>query len=129
MDETLFQTLRQLAQDGTLSQRELSRKMGISLGRTNYLVNALLKMGYIKAKRFKNARNKIAYMYVVTPKGIRIKMAQTYGFLHQKLAEYERLKQEIEMLRRESEAGLKEMHGEQGERALSLGKASEGRGL
>ena len=102
MDEPQFQTLRQLAQDGTLSQRELSRKMGISLGRTNYLVNALLKKGYIKAKRFKNAKNKIAYAYIVTPKGIKMKAVQTYDFLHRKLEEYERLKQEIEALRKEA---------------------------
>jgi EPS-associated MarR family transcriptional regulator len=102
MDETHFNTLRELARDGSLSQRELSRKMGLSLGRVNYVVNALLKKGYIKARRFKNSKNKIAYMYALTPKGISMKFAHTYGFLQKKLDEFERLKKEIEMLRRET---------------------------
>jgi len=103
MDETHFNTLRELARDGSLSQRELSRRMGLSLGRVNYVVNALLKKGYIKARRFKNSKNKIAYMYVLTPKGISTKLTHTYGFLQMKLEEFERLKKEIEMLRRETD--------------------------
>ncbi len=103
MDETHFNTLRELARDGSLSQRELSRKMGLSLGRVNYVVNALLKKGYIKARRFKNSKNKIAYMYILTPKGISTKLTHTYGFLHRKLDEFERLKKEIEILRRETD--------------------------
>ena len=102
MDEHQFKTLRELAKDGTLSQRELSRKMGLSLGRVNYLVNELVRAGYIKADRFKNSRNKIGYMYVLTPKGLSMKLAQTYHFLQRKLEEYHRLKEEIETLRRES---------------------------
>ncbi len=102
MDESQFQTLRELAKDGTLSQRDLSKRMGLSLGRVNYLVNELLRAGYIKASRFKNSRNKIAYMYVLTPKGMRAKLTQTYHFLHRKLDEYSRLRDEIETLRRES---------------------------
>ncbi len=101
MDELQFKALRELARDGTLSQRDLSKKMGLSLGRANYLVNALLKAGYIKASRFKNSRNKIAYMYVLTPKGISAKIVQTYSFLQRKLNEYHRLLEEIETLRRE----------------------------
>jgi EPS-associated MarR family transcriptional regulator len=91
-----------LAKDGTLSQRDLSRRMGLSLGRVNYLVNALLKKGYIKANRFKNSRNKMAYMYVLTPKGISVRLSQTYTFLQKKLDEFEKLKQEIELLQREN---------------------------
>lgn len=102
MDESQFKTLRELARDGTLSQRELSKIMGVSLGRTNYVVNALLRKGYIKASRFKNSKNKIAYMYALTPKGITAKFNQTFNFLQRKLGEYERLKEEIEMLRAEA---------------------------
>ncbi len=102
MDEFQFNTLRELAKDSTLSQRDLSKKMGVSLGRANYLVNALLKKGYIKAKRFKNSRNKIGYMYILTPKGLSTKVTQTYGFLQRKIEEYDRLRQEIEMLRQET---------------------------
>jgi EPS-associated MarR family transcriptional regulator len=102
MDESHFKTLRELAKDGTLSQRELSRRMGVSLGRVNYLVNALLSKGYIKARRFKNSKNKIAYMYVMTPKGISVRLTQTYSFLQRKLAEFDRLKEEIEILKKEA---------------------------
>lgn len=102
MDESQFKTLRELAKDGTLSQRDLSRRMGVSLGRVNYLVNQLLKKGYIKAKRFKNSKNKIAYMYYLTPKGMSEKVTQTYNFLQRKTEEYEKLKQEIEVLRQEN---------------------------
>jgi EPS-associated MarR family transcriptional regulator len=105
MDESQFNTLRELTIDGTLSQRELSQRMGLSLGKVNYVVNALLKKGYIKAKRFKNSKNKIAYMYIVTPKGISTKFTQTYNFLQRKLDEFERLKSEIEVLRLENEEG------------------------
>ena len=110
MDESQFKTLRELAKDGTLSQRDLSRKMGLSLGRVNYLVNALLKKGYIKANRFKNSRNKMAYMYVVTPKGISVRLTQTYTFLQRKLDEYDSLKMEIEILRQENHEDLRNNH-------------------
>ena len=101
MDESQFRTLRELAKDGTLSQRDLAKKMGLSLGRVNYVVNGLLEKGYVKAKRFKNSRNKIGYMYIITPKGLSTKMTQTYDFLQKKLKEFELLKEEIEVLKNE----------------------------
>ncbi len=104
MDEHRFKTLRELAKDGTLSQRDLSKRMGLSLGKVNYLVNALLEEGYIKASRFKNSRNKIAYMYVLTPEGMSARITQTYNFLQRKLDEFDRLRQEIEMLRQETDS-------------------------
>jgi len=117
MDESQFKTLRELAKDGTLSQRELSRRMGLSLGGVNYIINALLKKGYIKIKRFKNSKNKAGYRYIVTPKGISTKVEETYSFLRMKMDEVERLKHEIEILRQESE-GIKkgEWLGAKGER-------------
>ncbi len=114
MDETHFKTLRELAKDGTLSQRELSKRMGLSLGRANFVVNALLKKGYIKAQRFKNSKSKIAYRYVLTPKGISTKVSQTYDFLQRKIAEYERLKHEIETLRNETDIERSEASGVRG---------------
>ncbi|MBI5076271.1 MAG: MarR family EPS-associated transcriptional regulator [Nitrospirae bacterium] len=99
MDETQFNTLRALAKDSTLSQRDLSQKMGLSLGRVNYIVNALLEKGYIKAERFKNSKNKMAYMYILTPKGVSEKLLQTRAFLARKSMEFEHLKQEIDLLR------------------------------
>ncbi len=107
MDEYRFKTLRELARDGTLSQRDLSKRMGLSLGRVNYLVNALLEEGYIKANRFKNSRNKIAYMYILTPKGISARITQTYKFLQRKIDEFDRLKQEIDVLRQETDGDFR----------------------
>jgi EPS-associated MarR family transcriptional regulator len=102
MDESQFKALRELARDGKLSQRDLSKRIGVSLGRVNYLVNQLLKKGYIKARRFKNSKHKIAYMYYLTPKGMAEKITQTYNFLQRKTEEYEKLKQEIDILRQEN---------------------------
>jgi EPS-associated MarR family transcriptional regulator len=103
MDESQFKALRELEKDSTLSQRDLSKKVGLSVGRVNYIINALLKKGYIKAQRFKNSKNKIGYMYILTPKGISERIAQTQTFLQKKNEEYIRLKQEIETLREETE--------------------------
>ena len=103
MDESQFKTLRELAKDGTLSQRDLSRKMGLSLGRVNYVINALLEQGYINAERFKNSKNKIGYMYVLTPRGVNERLVQTRAFLRRKTSEYEQLRQEIAMLQEETD--------------------------
>lgn len=102
MDESQFKALRELEKDSTLSQRDLSKKVGLSVGRVNYIINALLKKGYIKAQRFKNSKNKIGYMYILTPKGISERILQTQTFLQKKNEEYIRLKQEIEALREET---------------------------
>jgi EPS-associated MarR family transcriptional regulator len=109
MDESQFKTLRELEKDSTLSQRDLSKKVGLSVGRVNYIINALLKKGYIKAQRFKNSKNKIGYMYILTPKGISERIAQTQTFLQKKNEEYIRLRQEIEALREESSKHFKEL--------------------
>jgi len=102
MDESQFKALRELEKDSTLSQRDLSKKVGLSVGRVNYIINALLKKGFIKAHRFKNSKNKIGYMYVLTPQGISERAAQTQAFLQRKTVEYEQLKAEIEKLREET---------------------------
>ncbi len=106
MNEIQFNTLRELAKDSTLSQRDLSQKMGLSLGRVNYIVNALLEKGYIKAERFKNSKNKMAYMYILTPKGVSEKFHQTQAFLARKSEEFEVLRHEIEHLRQEAGKGI-----------------------
>jgi EPS-associated MarR family transcriptional regulator len=102
MDESQFKALRELEKDSTLSQRDLSKRVGLSVGRVNYIINALLEKGYIKAQRFKNSKNKMGYMYILTPKGISERLVQTQAFLQRKTAEYERLRQEIEMLKQEN---------------------------
>ena len=92
-----------MSKDNKLSQRELSKKLGVSLGSVNYVLSNLVDAGLIKAKRFKNSKNKIAYMYIMTPAGIKSRMQLSRDFLTRKLDEYEMLKMEIEELRRDLE--------------------------
>ena len=109
MDESQFKALRELEKDSTLSQRDLSKKVGLSVGRVNYIIKALLNKGFIKAQRFKNSKNKIGYMYILTPKGVSERIVQTQTFLQKKNEEYIRLKQEIEALREETGKHFKEL--------------------
>ena len=93
--------LKELSKDKTLSQRELSKRVGFSLGKVNYILNAIIDKGLVKVKRFKNSKKKIAYMYILTPKGTAKKMDLTYHFLKKKMHEYNALRVEIEELRKE----------------------------
>ena len=85
-----------------MSQREAARELGISLGKVNYCVQALVLKGWVKAARFKNNRNKKAYMYLLTPRGIEEKSSLTVRFLQIKMREYETLRLEIEQIRAEA---------------------------
>ena len=73
--------LKELSENNSQSQRELSRKLGLSLGSVNYVLSHLVDAGLIRAKRFKNSKNKIAYMYILTPAGIKSKMQLSRAFL------------------------------------------------
>ena len=101
MDEYQLKLLKELSENANLSQRDLSRRLGLSLGKVNYVLNALLKKGLIKTMRFKNSKNKSAYMYILTPKGMRGIVDLTYEFLKVKINEYDLLKKEIEELRKD----------------------------
>ncbi len=103
MNEAEFKTLRELSEQEQISQRDLSKKIGLSLGSVNYILKELIKKGFVKAQRFKNSSNKAAYIYVLTPKGINERIRQTQYFLHVKMDEYERLKREIDDLKSECE--------------------------
>ncbi|HNS15954.1 MAG TPA: MarR family EPS-associated transcriptional regulator [Syntrophorhabdaceae bacterium] len=102
MNEAQFKTLKEFSVEGTISQRDLSKKIGLSLGSVNYIVKELIKKGYVKAQRFKNAYNKAAYIYVLTPKGINARVKQTQYFLQVKMEEYEKLKMEIDELKKDA---------------------------
>ena len=108
MDEHHLTLLKELATDSTLSQRDLSKRLGLSLGKVNYVLNALLDKGFVKAERFKNSRKKLAYMYVLTPEGIKRKVCLTGHFLKIKVREYDALKVEIEEMKRELESAGEE---------------------
>jgi EPS-associated MarR family transcriptional regulator len=86
-----------------LSQRQLATELGISLGKTNYCLRALLAKGLVKAQNFKNSQNKLAYAYVLTPTGITARAELTLEFLQIKRKEYENLRAEIESLQQKAQ--------------------------
>ena len=102
--ESHLRVLRLLQDEPQLTQRELADRLGISLGKANYCLKALLAKGQIKIRNFTNSRNKLSYAYHLTPPGVAAKIALTAEYLKIKVAEYESLKHEIEQLRREESA-------------------------
>ena len=102
-EDTHFRVLRVLETNPSITQRELADELGVSLGKANYCLKALLDKGWVKARNFKNNKNKWSYSYLLTPKGIEEKTRITARFLKRKLVEYESLKQEIESLQSEME--------------------------
>ena len=93
--------MRLLEAHPEISQRDLARQLGVSLGRVNFCLQALMEKGLVKANNFKNSNNKKAYMYFLTRRGITEKARATTRFLERKLAEYEALQRELETLQRE----------------------------
>lgn len=102
-DEMRFKLMRLLDANPGLSQRDVARELGISLGKANYCLRALMEKGWVKTTNFKNSHNKAAYMYLLTPRGLESKANLTLRFLKIKTREYEALRAEIEEIRREVE--------------------------
>ena len=96
-----FKLLDILEKNPELSQRLLSRELGISLGSINYCIRALIEKGQVKAHNFKNNSNKIGYVYLLTPQGISEKIKMTKDFLKKRINEYEELQSEIERLKQD----------------------------
>jgi EPS-associated MarR family transcriptional regulator len=101
-EEPHFRILRELERDPKVSQRHLAQELGVSVGKINYCLKALIDRGLVKANNFRNSQNKRAYLYVLTPKGISEKSRNAVRFLRRKTAEYEALRKEIDRLRREA---------------------------
>lgn len=99
--EEILKVLREITLTPEMTQRELSSRLGISLGKVNFLVNALIQKGFIKAHNFKNSNNKKAYLYYLTPVGLEEKAKITYRFLRRKMKEYEQLERDIQQLEQE----------------------------
>lgn len=99
--EIHLKVLRQLEKNPDMTQRELAKALGVSLGKINYCLQALIEKGLIKADNFKKNNNKAAYLYLLTPKGIEEKSRITLHFLERKMDEYERLRKQIAELKRE----------------------------
>ena len=95
--------LRKIELNPECTQRELSKEMGVSLGKVNYCIKKLTEKGWIKLTNFTLNSNKVSYAYLLTPKGIEEKTKLTFSFLKRKVIEYEILKKEINVLQLESE--------------------------
>jgi len=100
-EETHYHIFKLLEARPDITQRQLAKELGISLGKVNYCLKALIEKGQVKARNFRRNPSKRKYVYLLTPKGIEEKGQLTARFLRRKMAEYERLKQEIEQLRLE----------------------------
>ena len=104
-DELDVALLRRLAESPQASQRELARDTGVSLGKINYALRALVDKGWVKVGNFSRSQHKLGYAYLLTPRGIEAKAKLTQAFLARKMREYDALRDEIERLRREVECG------------------------
>ena len=103
LDETThYGLLKTLEENPGLSQRDLAKRLGVSLGKINFCLNALVAKGSVKINNFRNSDNKLAYAYLLTPSGVEQKARMTVEFLQVKVQEYERLRAEIAELKREA---------------------------
>ena len=96
-----YRLFKLLSEDANLTQRDISRRMGISLGKVNYCISEFSRKGFIKMSRFSESKTKFGYLYILTPKGIEEKGRISVRFLRRKLEEYEQIKQQIEDLGKE----------------------------
>jgi EPS-associated MarR family transcriptional regulator len=104
-DEYRYRILKLLENNPDASQRDIARELGVSLGRVNFCLQALVEKGLVKANNFRNSTAKQTYLYLLTPKGIQEKARVTVRFLKSKLAEYETIKAELEELQRDATRG------------------------
>jgi EPS-associated MarR family transcriptional regulator len=102
LDETThYSLLKTLEANPNLTQRDLAKRLGVSLGKINFCLKALVAKGNLKINNFRNNENKLAYVYLLTPRGVEQKACMTVEFLQIKMREYELLRAEIENLKRE----------------------------
>lgn len=99
--ELSIKLIKELGKSPDKSQRALSKICGVSLGAVHYCLQALIEKGYVKAKNFKNAQNKLAYAYILTPSGATLKKELAVAFLKRKQNEYQALQKEIKALEKE----------------------------
>jgi len=102
-EHTSYGLLKTLEENPGLSQRDLAKQLGVSLGKVNFCLNALIEKGSLKVSNFRNSANKLAYVYLLTPRGVEQKARMTAEFLQIKMCEYERLRAEIAELKYEAE--------------------------
>ncbi len=98
-EQAHLRILKIVDEEPEISQRQLAERLGVSLGKANYLLKALLDKGHLKAGNFLRAENKLKYAYLLTPEGIRAKLQLTRSYLARKEQEYVVMKAEIEAMR------------------------------
>jgi len=101
--ETYLKILKHIEANPRVSQRQLAQKLGVSVGKINYCVQALITKGWVKAGNFKRSPNKMSYLYLLTPAGIDQKAKLTASFLKRKIAEHEIITIEIEQLKHDTQ--------------------------
>jgi len=101
-DKIRYQLCKQLAQNPNLTQRELAATLGISLGKTNYCLNALINKGWVKVRNFGYSQSKLGYAYLLTKKGMEEKSRVMVQFFKRKQQEYDDLVKELDVLRKEA---------------------------
>ena len=97
--QSKYQLLKSIEQNANLTQRQLSKELGISLGKVNYCLKSLIQKGFVKINNFQNSKHKLQYSYLLTPTGIEEKTKLTIEFLKVKTKEYEVLKEEVERIK------------------------------
>jgi len=97
--ETELEILTNIEANPNLTQRQIAKKLGVSLGKTNYLIKALLSKGILKINNFRRSDNKLGYLYVLTPKGLEIRRKLTTLYLQRKSEEFDKLKKEMERIK------------------------------
>jgi EPS-associated MarR family transcriptional regulator len=102
-EDLSYMLLRELTQEPTVSQRSLATRFGMSAGKVNYCLRALVERGWVKVRNFRRHDNKWAYSYLLTPSGMSAKVLLTRSFLARKEQEFEALQHEIARLRSEFE--------------------------
>ena len=101
--ETHLKILKLIEYNPHISQRQLAQELGVSVGKINYCVQALITKGWVKAGNFKRSTNKMSYLYLLTSAGIDEKTRLTASFLKRKIVEHEIITQEIEQLKRDAQ--------------------------
>lgn len=109
-EDTHFWTLKLLQERPGITQRALAKEVGMSLSGINYCISALAEKGWIKMGNFSKNPDKLSYAYLLTPTGLAEKAVLTRRFLQRKMAEYEKLREEIEALQLEEKQSISAVH-------------------
>ena len=100
-EDARYRILRIIREQPHLTQRQISKELGISLGGVNYCLKGLVEKGLVKTQNVRRNPNKLQYVYLLTPKGISVKSTLTANFLQRRMKEYEALRGEIDALEEE----------------------------